>query len=101
MNKEVSKILRLRHLRVGFRILRDKDGKVHGEAEVDNRQIYINLKSNIPPAKIFLHECLHVMYSKAAETTILQQENTVWNKLTHKEITFLYKKMFRCAQQSL
>lgn len=95
MNKEVARILRVKKLVVKFRNLSSKGEFGH----IYDKIIVLDPKRQLPLAKVFLHECLHYLYPIKPETEILKMENSVWKRLSRKDIERLYKKMFRVAHK--
>ena len=63
--------------------------------EQKGREISIDLKGLAHPARIFVHECLHVLNPETKESKILALERKMWKELGRKEILTLYRRMFR------
>lgn len=60
--------------------------------EQTGHDVFIDLKCVIHPAKIFLHECLHLLYGDS-EDYVKKLEDKVWRRLSRKQIEALYRKM--------
>ena len=57
--------------------------------------IKLDLKCRVPPAKIFIHECVHYLNPEMPEKEVEKLESKLWKKLTHKEALKIYRKIFR------
>jgi hypothetical protein len=57
--------------------------------------IKIDLKSDWPPARIFVHEMVHYLNPEMSEKEVKSYSNKLWKKLTHKESLKIYRKLFR------
>lgn len=97
---DLSKILRLRRLKLKFRSLNHLCEYGH----IIENVISIDLATHRPPAKTFIHECLHYMYDKDAagkdypHSEIYEREKAIWDHITNKQIAQVYRKMFRMVE---
>jgi hypothetical protein len=66
-----------------------------GKCNLETRRITIDLRENISPVKIFLHELIHLLNPHWTEGQVCWWENYIWNTRSHVEIEELYKKLFR------
>ena len=89
MATDIQDILKAKGFTLDFGHMKDALGKTEGWC------IKLNLKCHTPPAKIFLHECVHYLNPEMSEADVVKLESKLWKKLTHKEALKLYKKLFR------
>lgn len=90
MTPLVRKIIRSKNLRFRFRSL----GRENAFAQIDGELIEIDLKTKVPPVKKLLHEALHYFNPDMSHTEVQQLESDEWMKLSQKDATKLYRKMF-------
>lgn len=95
MNKEIARILRIKKIVVKFRNLSSRGEFGH----IYNKNIVLDPKRQLPLAKVFLHECLHYLYPIKSEIEILKMENSIWHRLSRKDIERLYKKMLKAVHK--
>ena len=58
------------------------------------KEVWISLMRNNPPARNYVHECLHLIYPKMSEHDVQLWESVIWRRLTHRQRLRLYRKMF-------
>jgi hypothetical protein len=90
MNALLAAILSLR-VRVSFRAL---PNNIVGLSTTDPKQIVVDLGGATNPAKIYIHECLHVLYPDWTEKEVYRAEVRLWRKTTRHERYLLYRKLF-------
>lgn len=86
----INQILKLK-TRVFFRHLPDAFGQTEPEHPMG---ISIDLKKRSPPARTYVHECLHLIFPEKSEREIIRLEREVWNAATPKQKFHLYKRVF-------
>jgi hypothetical protein len=57
--------------------------------------IKLDLKSDWPPARTFLHEMTHYLCPEMSEKEVAKFSYKLWKKLTHKEALKINRKIFR------
>jgi len=57
-------------------------------------EMFVSIKSGVNPARIYLHECLHMLYPRWSERRILAMERKLWKNLTIYQCYLLYRKLF-------
>lgn len=57
-------------------------------------------RPRVPPAQIFLHECLHHLYPDWPERKVLATERRMWRRLTTHQRYRLYRKLFNRPYQN-
>ena len=91
---DLNRILGLRKLKIKFRSLDHlcEFGHIIGNI------ISLDLATHRPPAKTFIHECLHYIYEDAGHAEIYERERNIWNHITNKQIARVYRKIFRMVE---
>jgi len=90
MTPLVRKVLRSKNLKFNFRSL----GRERAFAQIAGELIEIDLKKKIPPVKNLLHEALHYFNPDMSHAEVMRLEAEEWAKLSQKDATRLYRKMF-------
>ena len=93
-DNDLQKILGLRKLKIKFRSLNHLCEFGH----IIENEISLDLATHRPPAKTFIHECLHYIYPEIAHTEIYERERNIWKHITNKQIALVYRKMFRIVE---
>ena len=67
---------------------------VYAQTEVSFHKVEIDLKTNVNPAKKYLHERIHQVRPAWSEAEVSKHENALWKRLTHKQVEKLFRQMF-------
>jgi hypothetical protein len=68
--------------------------KVLGKCDYELKTLFIDLRKDFNPARIFLHEQLHFDNPDWSETKVLREERRRWKRYTTRQRFALYKKLF-------
>lgn len=71
-----------------------------GESRKCGHLVIIDLTKNTNYAKVYLHECIHLLRPEWSETRVMMGERRLWRKLTGRERFLLNRKLFRRAFNS-
>ena len=64
-------------------------------AQTEGWHIKLHLKRQSPPARSFIHECIHYLNPEMPEKEVLKLESKLWKSATQKEIEKIYRKIFK------
>ena len=85
----IKDILKAKGYNLDFGFMPDAMGTTFGW------DIKLDLKSEWPPARVFIQECVHYLNPEMTEKQVGAFSYKLWKKATHKEVKQIYKKLFR------